>query len=142
MTAIKSFFVYSLLLVSLHGWAQSEMKNAVCTVIVDSFAIEEIYSNVDSMPHYPGGNDLLDKFILDNLKIPGDFISWNSKVISQFVVDTNGRLTVKKIINGLFEDLNNEVLAVLDKMPPWVPGKCNGRLVPVVFVLPVIIRLQ
>lgn len=142
MTMLKSLFVYGLILVSLNGWTQSEIKNVGCMLIVDSFGIGEIYSYVDSMPHYPGGDDLLDKFILESLRIPEDFISWNSKVITQFVVDTIGRLTDKKIIRGLNEDLNNEVLAVLNKMPSWVPGKCNGRLVPVVFVLPVIIRLK
>lgn len=142
MPTLKFIFVYGLLLGSLQGWAQSEMKNVVCSLSEEIFGVEEVYAYVDSMPHYPGSNDLLDKFILDSLKIPEDFISWNSKVITQFVVDTNGRLTDKKIIKGLNEDLNKEVLAVLDKMPPWVPGKCNGRLVRVVFVLPVIIRLQ
>ena len=82
------------------------------------------------------------QFIAENLKVPVDFISWNSKVITQFVVDTNGHLTDKKIIKGLNDDLNNAVLDMLDKMPPWVPGRCQGRLVPVVFILPVIIELQ
>ena len=142
MSTIKSLFVSGLLLVSLNGWSQSEMKEELCVIRLDSFGNGGHYSIVDSMPHFPGGNELVNKFILENLKIPEDFISWNSKVITQFVVDTNGHLSDKKIIKGINEDLNNAVLAVLDKMPPWVPGKCNGRLVPVVFVLPVIIELQ
>jgi protein TonB len=142
MSTIKSLFVSGLLLVSLNGSAQSEIKEEPCVILLDSFGNGGNYSNVDSMPHFPGGQEAMMKFITTHLQIPEDFISWNSKVITQFVVDTNGYLTDKKIIKGLNDDLNKAVLDVLDKMPPWVPGKCHGRLVPVVFTLPVIIELQ
>lgn len=142
MSTIKSIFISGLLFVSLHGWAQSEMREEPCVILLDSFGNGGHYFIVDSMPHFPGGNELMNKFILENLKIPEDFIHWNSKVITQFVVDTNGRLTDITIVKGLNEDLNNAVIAVLDKMPPWVPGKCKGESVPVVFTLPVIIELQ
>ena len=139
---LKTLLIFGLLLFSLHGWSQSEMKEEPCVIRLDSFGNGGHYSIVDSMPHFPGGQEAMMKFITSHLQIPEDFISWNSKVITQFVVDTSGRLTDMKIIKGLNDDLNNAVLAVLHKMPPWVPGKCKGRLVPVVFTLPVIIELQ
>ena len=96
MSTIKSLFVSGLLLVSLNGWSQSEMKEELCVIRLDSFGNGGHYSIVDSMPHFPGGNELINKFILENLKIPEDFISWNSKVITQFVVDTNGQDVYKR----------------------------------------------
>ena len=142
MTTVKFTFFFGLLLMSLRGATQSETENEVCKLSEEYFGFGEVYAYVDSMPHYPGGTEMLMKFICSNLKAPEDFISWNSKVVTQFVVDTNGLLRDKKIIKGLNEDLNNAVLAVLDRMPPWVPGRCNGRLVSVVYFLPVIIELQ
>ena len=142
MTMIKCICVCGLFLISLHAWSQTGEQKEVCTLSEEYAGIAEVYSYVDSMPYFPGGQEAMMKFITSHLQIPEDFISWNSKVITQFVVDTSGHLSDKKIIKGLNDDFNNAVLAVLDKMPPWIPGKCNGRLVPVVFTLPVIIELQ
>lgn len=142
MSIVKFIFVCGLFLIRFHAWSQTGGQKEVCTLSEEYAGIAEVYSYVDSMPYFPGGQEAIMKFITSHLQIPEDFISWNSKVITQFVVDTSGRLTDMKIKKGLNDDLNNAVLAVLDKMPPWIPGKCNGRLVPVVFTLPVIIELQ
>jgi protein TonB len=90
------------------------------------------------MPEYPGGIDALRKFMLRNLKQPGDLQTGEKIIVmASFIVDKDGRIEQVKIINGGRDDLNKEVERVIHKMPDWKPGMQNGNAVAVYFNLPV-----
>lgn len=55
----------------------------------------------------------------------------------KFVVNFSGKLESFKVIESGGEVFDNEVLRVLQKMQPWIPGKNNGENVSVYYTVPV-----
>ena len=73
MRLIKNTFLLLLFALPFLGISQSVEKET---------SYDEIYTTVDTMPEFPGGQAELFKFILKNIKIkPDSNISENSKVI-------------------------------------------------------------
>jgi len=92
----------------------------------------------EQMPQYPGGIEALKKFIQRNTRQPDDLEEGQRIiVIAQFVVDAMGNITHIEISQKGRKDLDDEVIKVIKKMPQWIPGRQNGRLVPVYFRLPI-----
>jgi protein TonB len=90
------------------------------------------------MPQYPGGIEALKKFIQRNAQQPDDLEEGQRiVVVAQFVVDASGNIINIGIEQKGRKDLDMEVMKVIKKMPQWIPGKQNGRSVPVYFRLPV-----
>ncbi len=104
-----------------------------------------IYSNVDYIPAFPGGNKGLQKFFDDNLVYPAqatdDGVEGTVKV--SFTIDENGKI-ISPIIDGTNEGygLDDEALRVVKKMPSWTPGKIKGKPVKTKFTLPVRFELN
>ena len=142
--ALKKFTILVYIVASnfiLYG--QQNNDSTKCILSSDVFENREVYKYVDSMPQYPGGHDSLLSFIFMNIQLPKETIGEIfGKVITQFIVDTNGIIVDQKILRGFSEGANKAVLNVLGKMPIWSPGKCEGEIVPVVFILPINISLQ
>jgi len=92
--------------------------------------------NPDVPPSYPGGLLALRNFLERNLQAP-DELSEAVQVRVKFVVDNEGHLESFDIVQDGGEDLNNEVIRVLKKMPQWTPGKKGGRSVKAYCYLPV-----
>lgn len=63
------------------------------------------------------------------------------KVIVKFIVDTNGAVDSAHIIQGIGGGCDEEALRVVQNMPPWKPGKQNGKKVKVYFTLPIHFQL-
>ena len=99
-----------------------------------------VYSNVEVMPSFPGGNKGLQKFFDDNLEYPAEASNdgVEGTVNMTFIVDENGKLTSPKTEgNNLGYGLESEALRVVNKMPTWNPGKLKGKNVKTKFTLPV-----
>lgn len=110
------------------------------TIQVDSTIDESsIFSMVEEMPVFAGGNDSINIFIMKNLKYPDSAKKDNIKgrVYVGFVVTKIGSIANIKIIKGIREDLNNEAIRLVKMMPNWKPGKQNGRSVNSRFNLPI-----
>ncbi len=90
------------------------------------------------MPQYPGGIEALRKFIQRNTQQPDDLEEGQHIiVIATFIVDASGNIINVEIEQKGRKDLDAEVIKVIKKMPQWIPGKQNGRFVPVYFRLPI-----
>ena len=59
------------------------------------------------------------------------------KVVCQFVIDKTGQLINIRIVEGLNEDFDLEVIRVLSLSPKWKPGKNKGNPVNVMYTIPV-----
>ncbi len=105
---------------------------------------EKPYVGVEQMPAFPGGEVELMKFITKNLKYPviAAENGIQGRVIIRFVVSKTGDITNVEVLRGLDPSCDKEAVRVVQSMPKWVPGKQNGRNVPVYFTLPVQYRLQ
>ncbi len=90
------------------------------------------------MPEYPGGIDVLRKFLERNLTNPRDLEE--NEVVSvkvRFVVGYDGKLKGFETVQDGGAEFNKEVIRVLKKMPDWVPGKTKGQNVSVYYTIPV-----
>jgi TonB family protein len=98
-----------------------------------------IFTVVEQMPQFPGGDSELNKFLSVNLKAPSDAMAsgLQGTVISTFIVEEDGSVANAKIIRGIGKSYDEEVLRVINLMPRWIPGKQNGKAVAVQFTMPV-----
>lgn len=103
-----------------------------------------IFSFVEEMPEFPGGQSAMYSFLSKNLVYPKKAIEndISGKVYVQFVVRKDGALDSIKISRGLGYGCDEEVIRVLKLMPKWKPGKSNGKPVATRFTLPVAFTLN
>ena len=104
----------------------------------------KIFMIVEQMPQFPGGEQEMMKFISENLKYPGKAqeAGVSGKVIVNFVVGKDGKITQIKVVRGIGSGCDEEAIRVLQKMPPWTPGMMGGKAVPVYFTFPITFRLN
>jgi len=118
----------------LSCFAKAQTK---CYSKFDTLTKRQIYTTTDSMPSYPvNGYAGMFAFISRNMKYQEGCVITGTVYMS-FIVETDGTLTHKKIIKGITEDINKDALSIIDKMPKWLPGFCEGKKVPVQMVIPI-----
>ncbi len=107
---------------------------------VDSAGREEpVFTMVDEMPSFPGGEKKMHQYIRKNLDLPeevkkGDL---SGKTYVSFVVDKNGAIHDIRSINSLCDRCAQEAERLVREMPKWKPGRLKGEAVQVRVVLPV-----
>lgn len=114
-------------------------------VIVQEKIVEpEIFTVVEQMPTFPGGDAEMIKYLAKNIKYPA--IARDNgiegTVVLEFIVDENGKISEIKERKGLGGGCTQEAIRVVNTMPEWKPGKQNGRPVKVRFNLPIRFRLE
>ena len=105
---------------------------------------EKPFEVVEQKPTFPGGDAAFNKFINDNLKYPisAAEMGIEGRVIIRFVVSKKGTITNVELIRGIDAACDKEAIRVVKLMPKWVPGKQNGRNVPVYYNLPITFKLH
>ena len=103
-----------------------------------------VYSVVESLPSFPGGNAAMQQWMSQNLKYPpvAQENGIQGTVTVQFVVEKNGSISNVKVIRGKDPSLDREAVRVVSSMPRWTPGKQNGKPVRVSYTVPVKFALQ
>lgn len=125
-----------ILILSTFFFSLTFEKSTAQSVSEESTAI---FTKVDKMPEFPGGQVALVKFLSKNIKYPQKYKSdkLNGRVFVSFVIDKEGKVTSAKIVKSLNSECDAEALRVISKMPDWIPGEKNGVKVAVQFGLPV-----
>ena len=100
---------------------------------------EEIFTVVESMPEFPGGEAALYAYLADNMKYPVMAIEAgiSGKVYITFVVEKDGSITDIKLMRSIGGGCDEEALRVISSMPAWTPGKQRNVPVRVQFILDV-----
>jgi protein TonB len=113
-------------------------------VIVQDDKAPEIYTHVEEMPQFPGGEAELMKWLKDNLNYPVIAAEQGiqGRVTLRFVVKPDGTVDDVKIQKSLDPNCDKEAQRVVKKMPKWIPGRQNGNPVYVYYSLPITFRLQ
>ena len=94
----------------------------------------------EKMPEFSkGGEDGLNEYLGRKIKYPKKAIQKmvSGKIMTSFVVDSNGQITNLKLLQGIGEGCDEEALKVITEMPKWTPGMQNGRKVNVHYLLPI-----
>lgn len=104
----------------------------------------EIFTVVEDMPKFPGGDIALLKYINENVQYPviAQENGIQGRVICSFTVNKDGRVTDAVVLRGVDASLDKEALRIINSMPAWTPGKQRGKAVRVKYTLPIMFRLQ
>lgn len=99
----------------------------------------EIFTIVEKMPSYPGGEKALFKYLGDNIKYPAmaKDAGITGKVFVNFVVNETGKITDVKVLRGIGGGCDEEAMRVIKNMPKWNAGKQRGKAVKVSYNLPI-----
>lgn len=105
---------------------------------------DAVFTIVEKMPKYPGGESAMHTFINNNLKYPieAQKSGIQGRVTVRYVVQSSGEISDVTVIRGIDPALDNEAMRVIKAMPKWIPGKQNGKDVDVYYTLPIIFKLK
>ena len=105
---------------------------------------EEVFTAVEQMPQFPGGEAELLKYITSHIKYPTMAAENNiqGRVVVKFVVGKDGRVGEVVVVRGKDPDLDKEAVRVVKTLPNFIPGKMNGQAVSVWYTLPINFKLQ
>jgi len=104
----------------------------------------EIFTVVESMPGYPGGDAQRMKFLQENIKYPqmARESGIQGTVYVTFVVEHDGSVTDVRVLRGIGGGCDEEAIRVIKLMPKWNAGKQRGKPVRVQFNMPIKFTLQ
>ena len=97
------------------------------------------------MPEFPGGKEALLHYLNTNVKYPkiAQENGIEGRVIVRFYVAKDGMVeNVHVVRSGGDPSLDKEAERVIKMMPRWIPGKQRGKLVRVMYTVPVNFRLH
>jgi protein TonB len=100
---------------------------------------------VEQMPSFPGGELALRKYIAEHTRYPALMAENNvqGKVIVRFVVTSKGKVDKVEVLQSTVDKVgDDEALRVVKSLPDFIPGRHNGRAVPVWYTVPIIFQLQ
>ena len=103
-----------------------------------------VFVAVEKAPEFPGGQEALYKFLNKNLNYPAAAkeSGIQGRIICQFTVNRDGSIVDVVVLRGVDPDLDKEAVAVIKKMPNWIPGEQSRKKVRCKFTLPVVFKLN
>lgn len=103
-----------------------------------------VYKEVEIMPEFPGGMEEMMKYMMESIQYPkeAEKEGVEGKVFVQFVVGTDGSVSLIEVLRGVHEELDAEAVRVISEMPNWTPGMKDGAKVNVSMVLPISYKLD
>lgn len=104
----------------------------------------QIFTIVEEMPSFPGGEAELFKYLGKTVKYPpmAQDAGITGVVYMTFVVDEQGKVRDPKVLRGIGGGCDEEAIRVVKAMPAWEPGKQRGKPVRVQYNLPIRFTLK
>ena len=128
------------------GGAVLKAKEEIAAPEPPKHVVEEtkIFTVVEQMPLFPGGDAALMGYLRDNIHYPTVAAEngVQGRVVVGFVVERDGSITDVNVLRSVDPSLDKEAMRVVKSMPRWTPGKQNGSAVRVKYQVPVTFRLQ
>jgi len=104
----------------------------------------EVFQLVEKMPQFPGGEEALIEYLVNNIRYPKEAKESNIQgtVYLSFVIEIDGTVTNVKVLRGIGGGCDEEAVRVIEGMPKWTPGYQRGKPVRVQYNLPIKFVLQ
>ena len=99
---------------------------------------------IEQRPEFPGGNEALMQYLMQNLQYPETARKINVEAIAlvSFTVDKNGDIRNAKSLKNIGYGIDKEALRVVNEMPKWNPAVQNGKPVEMEYTLEVNFKLD
>ena len=107
-----------------------------------------VYQYTEVQPQFPGGQEALNKFLMENLKYPEAAKLAGAEGIAtvRFVVNQDGKISKARAVASSGFNMREDMLAeserVVLSMPNWIPAKHKGKAVSCFMSFPVNFRLD
>jgi hypothetical protein len=111
-----------------------------CQTGKDTLTGRKIYLDADTGPECEGGTAAWLRHLnktLDTRKMPSGEIQ--SRYVIAFIVKKNGTISGERIIDAPKNDITKQLFAAVRTIR-WVPGRCHGKYVPMLYALPITIE--
>lgn len=119
----------------------SDQDKSNCITILDTFLNRQVYSYTQEMPKFPGGQNEFYNYIHENLEYNMTQDSIQGSVRVAFIIEIDGSVTdayaPKPYFKNGLSSLEKNLIRLVKEMPNWTPATCNGKPVPIRFILPV-----
>lgn len=105
----------------------------------ESAAEEKVYTVVDKMPSFPGGEEAMLQYIAAHLKFPAASLEQGVQglVMLRFVVEADGSVGKVQVLKKLDPNCDREAERVVRSLPKFTPGTQDGRAVAVWYTVPI-----
>lgn len=105
---------------------------------------EQVYTIVEEMPSFPGGEAELFKYLNRSIRYPqlAQDAGITGITYITMIVGTDGRIRDAKVLRGIGGGCDEEALRVVRSMPAWNPGRQRGKPVSVQYNLPIRFTLR
>lgn len=123
---------------------KTAVRKAAKTPPKESLPENQIFQAVEVAPEPPGGMKRFMQYVAQTYDFPQEAIDAgiNGQVLISFIVEKDGSLTDKKVIEDLGYGTGKEAMRVLQLAQNWLPGIQNGHPVRVAYTLPIRLNLQ
>jgi periplasmic protein TonB len=119
--------------------------NLLLLLLLGAFSLQAqtdepiVYTVVEEMPTYIGGDEARIKFLTDSIRYPAfaKESGIQGTVFITFVIDEKGAVTDVRLLRGIGGGCDEEAVRVTRLMPRWNPGKQSGDPVRVQFNMPI-----
>ena len=99
----------------------------------------QVYTIIETMPEFPGGQEGQARFLMTNLRYPEEARNQGitGKSYISYVVDIDGSITDARVVRSAHPILDEEALRVVRAMKYAKPGYQRGKPVRVQFTQPI-----
>lgn len=103
-----------------------------------------VYTVVEKMPEFPGGEEKLYVYLGKEFKVPECFLNSRikSKFYFKFIVEKDGTISNIKELRNDNKNCKTNGIEILKNMPKWIPGEQRGKKMRVLYTLPIIIHYR
>jgi len=111
---------------------------------VENSDMVDVYTIVEQMPEFPGGEEKLIEFVSKNVEYPQEAKEEGvqGRVFVGFVVEKDGSVGDVKLLRGIGHGCDEEAVRVVKMLPKWKPGMHNGEFVRVAYQIPIHFKLE
>lgn len=120
------------------------LSDTTSSSVIRETTDEVPFVTVEEMPVFPGGDAELLRFIAEATIYPeaAKLKGIQGKIIVKFCITATGSITQISIAKGVSPDLDAEAIRVVKTLPEFIPGKQDGKPVPVWYMIPITFTLR
>jgi Gram-negative bacterial TonB protein C-terminal len=142
-----NFFAFCLLWLPFRGAETFQtqplpLQSDTCRTGKDTLTGKQVFLNADTGPECEGGTAAWLRHLNKRLHVTDAMVSQiESTCVIAFIVEKDGRLSGLRVVKGSNNDLTKQLFAAVRSIR-WIPGRCHGKTVPMLHMLPIIVDFR